>query len=193
MSITRYITDLERLRTQYLKEDMGTVLSDRSFAQRMLNRAGLLRKEKNDIFYNAGGEYNSKAIEKVLRRRCAKVHEEDSKRGPAPTSRSARSRSASRPTRHPSRSGKAIVPYKSRPRHGGRRKLRGTHFADEVDDEDFDSADEDDLEEETFEEEEGSDDEAESVEDEGQGTHLADEADEPGESDDDSEASSEIE
>ena len=87
MSIMRYLTELKRLPTQYLKQDKGTVLSDRSFAQRMLNRAGLSRKEKHDVFFNAGGEYNSKAIEKVLRRRCAKVHEEDSKRGPAPTSK----------------------------------------------------------------------------------------------------------
>ena len=50
MFIAKYLTELKRLRTQYLKQDKGTVLSDRSFARRMLNRAGLSRKEKNDIF-----------------------------------------------------------------------------------------------------------------------------------------------
>ena len=45
------------------------------------------------------------------------------------------------------------MPYKSRPRTDSRRKLRGTHFADEVDEDDFDSADEDDLEEEAFDRE----------------------------------------
>ena len=81
-----------------------------------------------------------------------------------------------------------MVPYKPRRRHGSRPKLRGTHFADEVDyDEDFDSADEDDWEEETFEKKKSSDDdEIEFVQDEGQ-------AEEPEESDEDSEASSGLE
>ena len=54
-SIAAYLATLKRLRTEYLREDTGTVISDRAFAQRMLTRAALTRKERYDCFFAAGG------------------------------------------------------------------------------------------------------------------------------------------
>ena len=67
------------MRSEYLAEDTGTTLSDKSFAQHMLSRASLTKKERMDIFYSAGGKYVSSAIEKVLRFRCANIHMEEGK------------------------------------------------------------------------------------------------------------------
>lgn len=58
VSIAAYLANLKRLRSEYLKEDPGTTLSDKSYAQRMLSRAGLSKKERMDIFFSAGGAYN---------------------------------------------------------------------------------------------------------------------------------------
>ena len=69
-----YIANLCRLREEYLREDEGTMISDRAFAQRMLSRAALTRRERMDIFFSAGGKYVSKHIERVLRFRCADIH-----------------------------------------------------------------------------------------------------------------------
>ena len=63
---SRYISILKRLRGEYLKEDAETTLSDKSFAQRLLVRAGLTRKERMDIFFSSGNQYNSSRIEKVI-------------------------------------------------------------------------------------------------------------------------------
>ena len=63
-SIAAYIVNLRRLREEYLKEDEGTVISDRAFAQRMLSRAALTRRERYDVFFSAGGKYVSQHIEK---------------------------------------------------------------------------------------------------------------------------------
>ena len=54
-SIAAYLATLKRLRTEYLREDTGTVISDRAFAQRMLTRAALTRRERYDCFFAAGG------------------------------------------------------------------------------------------------------------------------------------------
>ena len=78
--MSKYIADLKRLRQEYLKEDPDTVISDKSFAQRLLARAGLTRKERMDCFFSAGGRYKASEVERVLRFRCAKVHEEEGKR-----------------------------------------------------------------------------------------------------------------
>ena len=84
MNITKYLSQLKRLKAEYLREDPGSVISEKAFAQRVLNRAGLQRKERHDVFYNAGGAYNSREIERVLRKRCAAIRVDDAKRGPAP-------------------------------------------------------------------------------------------------------------
>ena len=81
-SVASYISALKRLRTEYLAEDTGTTLSDKSFAQRMLSRASLTKKERMDIFYSAGGKYASNAIEKVLKFRCSNVHLDETKYRP---------------------------------------------------------------------------------------------------------------
>ena len=66
-SIAAYLATLKRLRNEYLHEDPGSVISDRAFAQRMLTRAALTRRERYDCFFAAGGAYRSAPIEKVLR------------------------------------------------------------------------------------------------------------------------------
>ena len=87
MRISTYITTLKRLRKEYIKQDPGSLISDKAFAQRMLIRAGLARNTRHDVFHSAGGRYDPKTIEAVLRRRCAKAHHDDSKRGPAPVAK----------------------------------------------------------------------------------------------------------
>ena len=57
-SIAAYISTLKRLRGEYLKEDTETTISDKSFAQRLLSRAALTRRERMDIFFSSGGKYN---------------------------------------------------------------------------------------------------------------------------------------
>ena len=76
-SIAAYLATLKRLRNEYLREDPGSVISDRAFAQRMLTRASLTRRERYDCFFAAGGSYRSGPLEKVLRFRCANVHLEE--------------------------------------------------------------------------------------------------------------------
>ena len=58
-SMAAYLATLKRLRQEYLKEDGETVISDKSFAQRMLSRAGLTKRERMDVFFSAGGRYAS--------------------------------------------------------------------------------------------------------------------------------------
>ena len=77
MSIGAYIGTLKRLRTEYLKEDEHTVISDKSFAQRLLTRAGLTRRERMDIFFSSGGKYATAPIERVIRFRCSNIHQEE--------------------------------------------------------------------------------------------------------------------
>ena len=78
-SMAAYISTIKRLRSEYLKEDPDTKLSDKSFAQRLLSRAALTKRERMDIFYSAGGVYNSAEIEKVLRFRCQNIHLDEKK------------------------------------------------------------------------------------------------------------------
>lgn len=62
-SIAEYVSTLKRLRSEYLAEDPEAVISDKSFAQRLLSRAALTRWERHDIFYAAGGAYQSDEID----------------------------------------------------------------------------------------------------------------------------------
>ena len=120
-SIAAYLATLKRLKLEYLKEDNETVISDKAFAQRMLTRASLTKRERMDIFFAAGGRYDSKAIEKVMRFRCHQVHVEE------------KQQSYHRRPSYP----KPRASYRPRPRHGA-------HLA-EWDDEPF--LEEDDPEE----------------------------------------------
>ena len=95
-TVASYVATMERLKAQYIITDPETVISDRSWAQRLLNRALLNRRERLDVFYSAGGAYVSDAIEKALRHRSAHLHEEEetgSMRSTAASSSPTRARS----------------------------------------------------------------------------------------------------
>ena len=155
-AIASYISTLKRLRAEYLAEDTGTTLSDKSFAQRMLSRASLTKKERMDIFYSAGGKYVSTAIEKVLRFRCANIHAEEGKykahdRQPRKWKHSSTSRSA---RYHQHRSSRAhLAEVKEEPdwdddEEGIPEEDEGEEALYEEDD--WDEADEEDLEQEAW-------------------------------------------
>ena len=81
--VSAYIGQMKRLRAQYQRVDPDTQLSDRAWAQRLLNRCSLSRRERLDVFFSAGGQYEPQAIERALRHRCANTHE-DERRVPTP-------------------------------------------------------------------------------------------------------------
>ncbi len=76
-SIASYLSQIKRLRADYQREDPGTVFSDRAWAQRLLMKASLTKRERLDVFFSAGGVYSSKEVEKALRHRCQRVHDEE--------------------------------------------------------------------------------------------------------------------
>ena len=76
-SIATYLGQLKGLKAQYMRVDPQSIMSDRAWAQRMLNRSGLGRRERLDVFFSAGGKYQSKDIENALRHRCGRVHEDE--------------------------------------------------------------------------------------------------------------------
>ena len=126
-SVAAYLATLKRLRTEYLKEDPGSVISDRAFAQRMLSRAALTRRERYDVFFAAGGAYKSADIERVLRFRCSQLHLDERK----PT---AHREDRTAPIRRP-------PPRKSvkrTDRRGPYKPTRHTHWADAEDDWEYD-------------------------------------------------------
>ena len=150
-SIAAYIANLKRLRQEYLTEDQGTTLSDKSFAQRMLSRAALTRRERMDVFFSAGGKYRSRDIERVLRFRCQNIQVEE--KGPSTR------RYPPKKFTLTSNKGKAAPYRKSGDRQRPHRssKYHGSHVAetteghdDEDDDEDEDDVDNEDLEQEVF-------------------------------------------
>ena len=147
MSVAAYISTLKRLRQEYLKEDPGTTLSDRSFAQRLLSRAALTRRERYDIFFAAGGKYASVPIEQVMRFRCQYIHQDEKKQSAEPR-RKVYERGRS--TKHHHR------------RHHGERQDRraphrpsrhSAHVADYEDEQVDETEDEDELDNEDFEKE----------------------------------------
>ncbi|CAE7854814.1 unnamed protein product [Symbiodinium necroappetens] len=54
-SIASYIANMKRLLAQYMRSDPEFHLSNKAWSQRLLNRAGLSRRERLDVFYYAGG------------------------------------------------------------------------------------------------------------------------------------------
>lgn len=80
VNINAYLANLKRLKGEYLREDEQTQISDKAFAQRMLTRASITKKERTEVFFAAGGRYDSKAIERVLRFRCAQIHQDEKDR-----------------------------------------------------------------------------------------------------------------
>lgn len=134
----------------------------------MLNSAGLGRRERHDVWFSARAKYDAKEIERVLRHRCAKTHEDDTRK---PSGH--RPRRKATPGKHsrphaPTRDRRGVVPYRPRDRSTGRsqRRHRKAHFADEEENEDYeeghsseaeyeeeyDSAEYEDLEEHPSEE-----------------------------------------
>ena len=146
-SIAAYIATLKRLRAELLKEDPGSTISDRAFAQKMLQKAGLTRKERYDVFFAAGGHYKSAEIERVLRFRCAHVHKEEQV-GRATRREEHRASASSGSKRPPPRKS---FPYRRGDRRRPYKPTRYTHLADheeedEPDEEEDDYDEEEDLE-----------------------------------------------
>ena len=153
MSISAYISTLKRLRTEYLREDEHTVISDKSFAQRLLTRAGLSRRERMDVFFSSGGKYSSGPIEKVLRFRCANVHHDEKRES------STRYKYGQRPRDergHPTKPRKQMFPKRSDRKHN-RPTRHHTHVADQEEDEPNEYSEEEEglseLDREDFEQE----------------------------------------
>ena len=78
-SIATYLGQLKRLKAQYMRVDPQSIMSDRAWAQRMLNRSGLSRRKRLDVFFSAGGKYQAKEIENALRHRYGRVYEDERK------------------------------------------------------------------------------------------------------------------
>lgn len=58
---------MHRLWAQYYRIDPDTKISDKAWAQKLLQKASLSRRERHDCFYAAGVKYDSIEIEKALR------------------------------------------------------------------------------------------------------------------------------
>ena len=180
-SIAAYVSTLARLRTEYLKEDPDTTISDKAYAQRMLSRAALTRKERMDIFFAAGGRYDSKQIERVMRYRCHNIHTEEKKqpyhhrtRGPNVTLKPPPSKRLNQSYRRTDRRG----PQKPG-RHHGSHLAEPEEFDGEEDEyEDEQAVDNEDLEKEVFNLSQGHDDDDGDYEDEQEGWGWEDYEDE---------------
>ena len=141
--ITTYLAAMRRLRAQYTRIDPETVISDRAWAQRLLSRASLSKRERLDVYYSAGGSYTAAGIEAALRHRCAQVHE-DERRVPSTPGSSRSPWSSSAPSSRTSASSGASTasPRKSFFGKGSGKKRQGAYVTDGADgapdDEDFD-------------------------------------------------------
>ena len=140
-SVASYVAGLKRLRMNYTVEDPDSTWSNKAWAQRLLNRAGLSRRDRLDVFYSAGACYDTESIEKALRHRCAHIHEEE-RRLPS-LSRSGRSSLRSVP------SSTASTTSASTSASPARRPFRKhtAHVADQPDEE-AEENDDEDLEQE---------------------------------------------
>ena len=76
-SIAHFLAEMRRLRAQYYRIDPDSKFSDKAWAQKLLQKASLSRREKHDCYYAAGAVYDPLAIEKALRVRCGRVHEDE--------------------------------------------------------------------------------------------------------------------
>ena len=146
MLMSQYIASLKRLRQEYLREDAQTEFSDKAFAQRLLSRAGLTKKARMDCFFSAGGKYKAKDIERLLRFRSAKVHEEESRRPAAPRANEESSASRSSGYKRSNRSGR--YQYRGSTRYGRQVYHADDSQAFDDDDQETGDADDEDLEEE---------------------------------------------
>eukprot|EP00434_Breviolum_minutum_P025436 symbB.v1.2.022474.t1/scaffold1996.1/size93170/9 len=54
-------------------------ISDKAWGQKLLQKASLSRRERLDCYHAAGASYDSLEIEKALRVRCGRIHEDEKK------------------------------------------------------------------------------------------------------------------
>ena len=167
--ITTYLAAMRRLRAQYTRIDPETVISDRAWAQRLLSRASLSKRERLDVYYSAGGSYTAAGIEAALRHRCAQVHE-DERRVPSTPSSSRSPWSSSAPSSRTSASSGASTasPRKSFLGKGSGKKRQGAYVTDGADG----AHDEEDLD---LEVPEGDNDEPEDEDQPGEDSQEGDE------------------
>ena len=149
-SIASFLSQIKRLKADYLREDPDTKFSDRAWAQRVLVRASLSKRERLDVFFSAGGVYASKEIERALRHRCQRVHEEE-KRLPSMYKKGPRS-FASRSTASMTTSSNSSTTSSARFKRKGFSKGHGAHVAGQDDEPEVLPSDE---EEEDLEQEPG--------------------------------------
>lgn len=64
--VAAYLGQMKRLKAQYQRVDPETHISDRGWGQRLLNRCSLLRRERPDVFFSAGGTYDPVSIERAI-------------------------------------------------------------------------------------------------------------------------------
>eukprot|EP00435_Cladocopium_sp_Y103_P070035 s255_g34.t1 len=76
-SVAHFLAEMRRLRAQYYRIDPDSKFSDKAWAQKLLQKASLSRREKHDCYYAAGAVFDPFAIEKALRIRCGRIHEEE--------------------------------------------------------------------------------------------------------------------
>ena len=163
MSMDKHIQTLKKLKAEYLKHDPDTKISDKSFAQRMLNTAGLSKHQRHTVFFNAGALYDSKSLEPVLRKMHRGIEDQDARRlGPSEEGRQPFMRRGLPRSRPPfaSKGGKggggdSDFVLRNRYRHKSLYKPRphGAHYADGEDDvgdgEEEDGAEHEDLEDQS--------------------------------------------
>ena len=125
---------------EYSREDPLTKMSDRAWAQRILIRAALTKRERMDVFFSAGGCYSPKEIEKALRHRCQKIHEEE-RRLPQPTRRPFRSSTSRASSGTSSTTRSSSTSWRTRSKGG-----QGSYMAAVEEEENPEDCDEEDLE-----------------------------------------------
>ena len=139
-SIPSYLNQIKRLKMEYSREDPLTKMSDRAWAQRILIRAALTKRERMDVFFSAGGCYSPKEIEKALRHRCQKIHEEE-RRLPQPTRRPFRSSTSRASSGRSSTTRSSSTSWRTRSKGG-----QGSYMAAVEEEENPEDCDEEDLE-----------------------------------------------
>ncbi|CAE7449079.1 TY1B-PR1 [Symbiodinium sp. CCMP2592] len=142
-SVASFVAGMKRLRMNYTVEDPDSTWSNKAWAQRLLNRAGLTRRDRLDVFYSAGGCYDTDAIERALRHRCSHVHEEE-RRVPF-SSRSSRSTRSVGSSAASTASGSTASSLRTRST-----RKHGVHVAGQqtIEEDDGENVDDEDLEQE---------------------------------------------
>ncbi|CAE7864387.1 TY1B-PL [Symbiodinium microadriaticum] len=144
-SVASYVAGLKRLKMNYVVEDPDSTWSNKAWAQRLLNRAGLSRRDRLDVFYSAGAQYDTEAIEKALRHRCSHIHEEE-RRVPSLPRSSTRSSLRSSPSSAASTASGSTAASSSRSRF----RKHSVHVAGQVPEDEPEDRDDEDLEQEAL-------------------------------------------